>query len=129
MLNVLKGSGKRQEKNSNIIDRRGRRVIFVIGDSTASIYPHSGENNRFPQTGWAQYFDKYFISDKAVVADIAMSGRSAKSYTEEDNFKVFKDNISEGDFLILQFGHNDSKIQDPSRYAPAFGKIDEKRLI
>ena len=126
VLNVLKGSGKRQEKNSNIIDRRGRRVIFVIGDSTASIYPHSGENNRFPQTGWAQYFDKYFISDKAVVADIAMSGRSAKSYTEEDNFKVFKDNISEGDFLILQFGHNDSKIQDPSRYAPAFGKIDEK---
>jgi len=62
VLNVLKGSGKRQEKNSNIIDRRGRRVIFVIGDSTASIYPHSGENNRFPQTGWAQYFDKYFIS-------------------------------------------------------------------
>lgn len=124
-LIVLSGSGKGSNKLDSAIDRRGRRVVFVIGDSTASPYPHSGENNRFPQTGWAQYFEKYFDTSKAVVADIAMSGRSAKSYMTEDNFKVFKSNIKSGDFLILQFGHNDSKIQDPARYAPADGAVDE----
>lgn len=118
-LTVLKGSGKKSAPKSSTIDRQGRRVVFVIGDSTASPYPHSGENNRFPQTGWAQYFGKYFDDSRAVVADIAMSGRSAKSYMTEDNFKLFKSSITEGDFLILQFGHNDSKIQDQNRYAPA----------
>lgn len=126
ILNVLPGSGIRQEKSENRLDRNGRQVVFVIGDSTASPYPHSGENNRFPQTGWAQYFDKYFNHDKAVAVDIAMSGRSAKSFMTEDNFKFFKDNISKGDYLILQFGHNDSKIQDQNRYASAKGSIEEE---
>ncbi|MCI5892875.1 MAG: GDSL-type esterase/lipase family protein [Clostridiales bacterium] len=126
ILTVLSGSGVRQEKSEKRLDRRGRHVVFVIGDSTASPYPHSGENNRFPQTGWAQYFDKFFDHDKAVAVDIAMSGRSAKSYMTEDNFKFFKENISEGDYLILQFGHNDSKIQDQNRYASAKGSIEEE---
>ncbi len=125
-LIVLKGSGKREKAAEKTIDRRGRRVVFVIGDSTASPYPHSGENNRFPQTGWAQYFDKYFDHDKALALDIAMSGRSAKSYMNEDNFKLFKSEIRPGDFLIVQFGHNDSKEQDPNRYAPAKGGIDDE---
>lgn len=126
VLTVLKGSGVRQAAVDKKFDRSGRRAVFVIGDSTASPYPHSGENNRFPQTGWAQYFDKFFKHDKAVAVDIAMSGRSAKSYMTEDNFKFFKENIQKGDYLIVQFGHNDSKAQDPNRYAPADGGIDEE---
>lgn len=125
-LTVLKGSGIRSEKNDKKFERGGRAVVFVIGDSTASPYPHSGENNRFPQTGWAQYFDKYFRHDIAVAVDIAMSGRSAKSYMTEDNFKFFKDNIQKGDYLIVQFGHNDSKAQDPNRYAPADGGVNDE---
>ena len=126
VLTVLPGSGKRAEKSSSRFERNGKRAVFVIGDSTASPYPHSGENNRFPQTGWAQYFDKYFNHDEAVAVDIAMSGRSAKSYMTEDNFKFFKENISSGDYLIIQFGHNDSKIQDRNRYASAKGGIEEE---
>lgn len=123
-LTVLSGSGTLSSGSELKLDRCGRQVVFVIGDSTASPYPHSGENNRFPQTGWAQYFDKYFMHDKACVIDIAMSGRSAKSYMTEDNFKFFKENISEGDFLIIQFGHNDSKIADQNRYASAKDGIE-----
>ncbi len=126
ILTILQGSGVRQERHDNRFERNGRKAVFVIGDSTASPYPHSGENNRFPQTGWAQYFDKYFNHDKAVAIDIAMSGRSAKSYMTEDNFKFFKENISKGDYLIIQFGHNDSKIQDQNRYASAKGSIKEE---
>lgn len=125
-LTVLKGSGKRQESGKTNIDRKGRPVLFVIGDSTASPYPHSGENNRFPQTGWAQYFDKYFDESRILALDIAMSGRSAKSYMTEDNFKLFKSNITEGDFMIIQFGHNDSKELDKNRYAPASGSINDE---
>ena len=125
-LTVLKGSGERKKAAKRTVDRKNRPVLFVIGDSTASPYPHSGENNRFPQTGWAQYFDKYFDESKILVLDIAMSGRSAKSYMTEDNFKFFKSEIREGDYLIHQFGHNDSKAQDQNRYAPASGGIDEE---
>lgn len=125
-LTVLKGSGKRQEKAEAKFERRGRPILFVIGDSTASPYPHSGENNRFPQTGWAQYFDKYFDENRILVLDIAMSGRSAKSFMTEDNFKLFKANIAEGDFVIIQFGHNDSKELDKNRYAPAKGSAKEE---
>ena len=78
-------------------------------------YIHTAEKTTgFPKPAGLSILISIFISDKAVVADIAMSGRSAKGVTQKkSNFKVFKDNISEGDFLILQFGHNDSKIQDP----------------
>lgn len=126
VLTILKGSGTRTKQDGGSIDRQGRAVVFVIGDSTASPYPHSGENNRFPQTGWAQYFNNYFDNTRALAADIAMSGRSAKSYMTEDNFKLFKNSVTEGDFLILQFGHNDSKIQDPNRYSPAKGAADDE---
>lgn len=126
VLTVLAGSGERKKNDDSRFERRGRTAVFVIGDSTASSYPHSGENNRFPQTGWAQYFDKHFDHSRAVAVDIAMSGRSAKSYMTEDNFQFFKENITSGDYLILQFGHNDSKIQDQNRYASAQGGVNDE---
>lgn len=125
-LSILSGDGISSQESTPMFIRDNKKVLFVIGDSTASCYPHEGENNRFPQTGWAQYFGKHFDDDKMIVADIAMSGRSAKSYMSEDNFKLFKERITEGDFIILQFGHNDSKIEDPSRYSSANDKVDTK---
>lgn len=124
ILTVLSGSGTGVQENKLEFNRDGKQVVFVIGDSTASCYPHYGENNRFPQTGWAQYFGKYFDSESVIVADIAMSGRSAKSYMSEDYFKLFKEQISKDDYLILQFGHNDSKIEDPNRYSSPKDGID-----
>lgn len=89
--------------------------IFIAGDSTACNYPHEGENNRFPQTGWGQVFGKMF-NDEIVVVNCARSGRSSKSFLTEENYLFICDNIQKGDYLFIQFAHNDCKAEDLQRY-------------
>ena len=89
--------------------------IFIAGDSTACNYPHTGTPNRCPRTGWGQVFGELFDSDIQVV-NCAISGRSSKSFLKELNFKFISEKISEGDYLIIQFAHNDCKESDKSRY-------------
>lgn len=89
--------------------------IFIAGDSTACNYPHTGANNRYPQTGWGQVFGELFTDDILVV-NCARSGRSSKSFLREENFRYICDNIQKGDYLFIQFAHNDCKTEDPNRY-------------
>ncbi len=81
-------------------------TIYVIGDSTAAVY----DDSRYPRTGWAQVLQNYF--DDVKVVDLALSGRSSLSFKNDTNFKTFKENIKAGDYLIVQFGHNDDKTDD-----------------
>lgn len=95
--------------------------IFIAGDSTACNYPHTGNANRYPQTGWGQVLGELFDSTIGVV-NCARSGRSSKSFLKEENFEMIKNNIKPGDYLFIQFAHNDSKADDLSRYtSPADG--------
>lgn len=103
-----------QENKTQEIDKNKIR-IFIAGDSTACDYPHSGKNNRYPQTGWGQVFGEYF-NDEVLVINRARSGRSSKSFLKEDNFKFICDNIQKGDYLFIQFAHNDCKANDLLRY-------------
>lgn len=93
----------------------GKIRIFIAGDSTACDYPHEGENNRFPQTGWGQVFGELF-NDEVVVVNCARSGRSSKSFLNEENYGFICDNIQKGDYLFIQFAHNDCKAEDLRRY-------------
>ncbi len=93
--------------------------IFIAGDSTACNYPHEGENNRFPQTGWGQVFGELF-DDSVLVVNCARSGRSSKSFLREENFRYIADNIQEGDYLFIQFAHNDCKAEDLSRFTSPY---------
>lgn len=99
--------------------------IFIAGDSTACDYPHTGNPNRYPRTGWGQVLGERF-NDKIQVVNCAISGRSSKSFLSEENFGYICRNISEGDYLIIQFAHNDSKESDAARYtSPADGTYQE----
>lgn len=89
--------------------------IFIAGDSTACNYPHEGENNRFPQTGWGQVFGELFTDDVLVI-NCARSGRSSRSFLREENYKFICNNIQKGDYLFIQFAHNDCKAEDALRY-------------
>lgn len=89
--------------------------IFIAGDSTACDYPHEGERNRFPQTGWGQVFGELF-NDKVITVNCARSGRSSKSFLKEENYRFICDNIQKGDYLFIQFAHNDCKTEDLQRY-------------
>lgn len=89
--------------------------IYVVGDSTASVY----DDKNYPRKGWAQMLGNYF--DRVEVVDYALSGRSSVNFKNEANYTKLKNEIKPGDYLIVQFGHNDSKADDLSRYSDPSG--------
>ncbi len=83
----------------------GRRV-FIIGDSTASNYPA----NVMPRMGWGQVFERMLVDGADVkVVNLAQSGRSSRSFITEGWFKLLVDNVKSGDYVLIQWGHNDEK--------------------
>lgn len=77
--------------------------VYVVGDSTASVYG----DDRYPRKGWAQMLEGYF--DGVEVVDLALSGRASRSFKSEANYTTLKNSLKKGDYLIIQFGHNDDK--------------------
>ncbi|MGH8036454.1 MAG: GDSL-type esterase/lipase family protein [Stenotrophomonas sp.] len=86
--------------------------VFIAGDSTAAEYGPE----RAPQAGWGQALQSYL--DPAVwdVRNHAKGGRSARSFIEEKRLDAIAAEIQPGDVLLIQFGHNDAKFEDPTRY-------------
>ncbi len=85
--------------------------IFWAGDSTVQTNDYS----TYPQTGIGQVFP-LFIKEAYCVENHAKNGRSTKSFMDEGRLKAIEERIGEGDFLFIQFGHNDEKSADPTRY-------------
>ncbi len=86
------------------------KTIFWAGDSTVK----TNLFVTFPQTGIGQAFDRYVRPD-VVIFNHAENGRSTKSFLAEGRLPAIEENIKEGDFLFIQFGHNDEKLEDPLR--------------
>jgi lysophospholipase L1-like esterase len=87
------------------------RKLVVIGDSTATAYSAS----LYPLTGWAQVLSGFFVADSVQVDDKALSGRSSKSFYNEGAWSPIKAALHAGDFVFIQFGHNDEKTSDTTR--------------
>ena len=90
--------------------------IFSAGDSTVQ----TNDITTYPQTGIGQVFSLY-IKEDVRICNYAKNGRSTKSFLDEGRLKPIEEQIKEGDYLFIQFGHNDEKIQDPARYTEPFG--------
>ena len=90
-------------------------TIYMVGDSTMSNYPTSGDN---PQRGWGQYVEELFTGG-VKVENHAAAGRSTKSFQTENRWRPVVDKLQAGDWVIIQFGHNDQKKDKPDVYAPA----------
>lgn len=76
--------------------------VYLVGDSTMSIKPVS----RYPETGWGMPFANFF--DELVTVDNrAQNGRSTKSFMDEGHWKLVTDSLKAGDYVFVQFGHND----------------------
>ena len=89
--------------------------VFLIGDSTlANKAPGDA-----PATGWGMVLQDYLESDKIKVQNHAVNGRSTKSFINEGRWATVLKEMKSGDYVFIQFGHNDSKDQDTSRYAAA----------
>lgn len=98
-------------------DDKGPITIYLIGDSTMADKPHPETN---PERGWGQLLPEFFINQKVVVQNHAVNGRSSRSFIEEGRWDTVLKTLKKGDYVIIQFGHNDQKQNDPKRYTNPF---------
>ena len=91
-------------------------AIYAIGDSTMA----NKKAEVYPETGWCQVLNQYF--DKTVtLRNHAVNGRSSKSFIDEGRWQEVLDSLKPGDYVFIQFGHNDEKDYDSTRYTTPFG--------
>ncbi|MBQ7557853.1 MAG: rhamnogalacturonan acetylesterase [Lachnospiraceae bacterium] len=96
------------------------RVIQWAGDSINT----TNKYKTYPQTGIAQAFDRYTKED-VVIYNHAINGRSTKSFIDQNRLAVIYDELSSGEYLFIQFGHNDEKKADPLRYTDPQGEYKD----
>lgn len=84
--------------------------LFIAGDSTAA--PKLPEKR--PESGWGEHLQPLF-NNKITVCNHAVNGRSTKSFIDEGRLSEIEAQLQKGDWLIIQFGHNDEKKEDPLR--------------
>lgn len=87
-----------------------RRTVFVAGDSTAATYAVADH----PRAGWGQALHLFLHRDIGVVNE-ALSGASSKSFADLGRLDRILAAIRPGDVLLVSFGHNDEKVEDPAR--------------
>lgn len=102
-------------------------TLFLVGDSTMADKPLAPPN---PERGWGQLLPLYF-QDDVRIENHAVNGRSSKSFLDEGRCNAVRDRMRPGDYVIIQFGHNDEKRQDPKRFTEPFGSFQEnlKRCV
>jgi DNA sulfur modification protein DndE len=88
-------------------------AVFMVGDSTMANKPLD-----LPERGWGMAFGS-LLKEPAAVKNHAMNGRSTKSFIDEGRWDKVIADLQSGDFVIIQFAHNDEKKEDPTRYADA----------
>lgn len=96
-------------------------TIFMVGDSTMANKPLDKENQ---ERGWGQMLPLYF-QGPVKIDNHAMNGRSSKSFIGEKRWDKVMDKIRPGDYVIIQFGHNDEKVKNKDRYSEPGGTFDE----
>ena len=93
-----------------------KHTLWVVGDSTLSSFT---DKYYYPRYGYGTMLQEY-LTDDIVVRNLALSGRSSKSFTTEPEYQQLLEGMAEGDFLIIGFGHNDEKTEE-ARYTDANG--------
>ncbi|MEQ7895295.1 GDSL-type esterase/lipase family protein [Xanthomonas arboricola] len=95
--------------------------IFIAGDSTAAEYGAE----RAPQAGWGQMLQEWFDPAQWQVRNHAKGGRSTRSFIAEGRLDAIAKDLRAGDVLLIQFGHNDAKHEDPTRYTDPQGDYQQ----
>lgn len=86
-----------------------KTTIYIIGDSTAA----NKKPEAYPETGWGMELQAFFKSD-VVVDNRALNGRSTKSFQTEKHWQPILDQLTPGDYVFIEFGHNDEKTDKPA---------------
>ena len=94
-----------------LADTGSRVRVFLAGDSTMQDVDH----DKNPDWGWGQVFPRYFDENVEIV-NLARGGRSTRTFLEEGRWETLIGRAGEGDYIIIQFGHNDGARDKPERY-------------
>ncbi|WP_428232281.1 rhamnogalacturonan acetylesterase [Flavobacterium sp.] len=89
-----------------------KTMIFTIGDSTMA---NKKDPDKNPEHGWAQVLQPFFAPN-FIVENKAVNGRSTKSFINEKRWDSIYKKLKKGDYVFIEFGHNDEKIEDSTRY-------------
>lgn len=89
-------------------------TVFLAGDSTCA----TKLAEKRPETGWGEMFGKFFKGGKVAIDNRAMNGRSTKTFISEGRWQAIIDALKKGDYVFIQFGHNDSSKEKGERYTP-----------
>ncbi|HET7897703.1 MAG TPA: GntR family transcriptional regulator, partial [Flavisolibacter sp.] len=90
-------------------------TVYLIGDSTVCEY----EANRAPLTGWGMPF-RYLFDSSVTIDNRAKGGRSTRTFLSENRWQPIAESLQEGDYVLMQFGHNDEAKEEKykDRYTP-----------
>nr|WP_315203919.1 rhamnogalacturonan acetylesterase [uncultured Flavobacterium sp.] len=90
-----------------------KTTIYTIGDSTMADKIKPNDN---PETGWCQVLPSFFDLNQVYIDNRAVNGRSTKSFINEKRWDSVYNSLKPGDYVFIQFGHNDAKVADSTRY-------------
>jgi len=89
-------------------------TIHIVGDSTVCNYSGSA----YPQTGWGQVIGSFFDGSRVKINNVAIGGRSSKTFIQDGRLESLKASMQSGDFMLIQFGHNDRYFGTNARQVP-----------
>ena len=89
-------------------------TVYLAGDSTMA----AKQPDKRPETGWGEALQQYFNADKVRVENHAMNGRSTRTFISENRWQALIDKLKQGDYVFIQFGHNDEAKEKTERYTP-----------
>jgi len=100
-------------------------TVFIAGDSTAA---NKAENKR-PETGWGEQLQKRFDEKRVKVDNRALNGRSTKTFIAEGRWQALIDSVKPGDYVLIQFGHNDQPKEKASHTPPDDYRRNLERFV
>lgn len=98
--------------------------VYLIGDSTIA----NKQVKAYPETGWGTPFT-YFFDESVVVDNRAQNGRSTKSFLAENRWQPIIDSLKAGDYVFIQFGHNDEVPTKKSATTPSEFKTNLTKYV
>ncbi|GHV25207.1 hypothetical protein FACS1894176_03140 [Bacteroidia bacterium] len=103
--------------------KKGKPVLFMIGDSTMKNGQGKGDDK---QWGWGSFFGQFFDPESISVENHALGGRSSRTFITQGLWDKVAEAIQPGDYLFIQFGHNDGGPFNTGRARASIKGIGEE---
>lgn len=94
--------------SSFMLFQKDKPTLYIIGDSTV-------RNANRPQCGWGEMINEFLDTTQISISNQAMAGRSTRTFIKEKRWERVLSTLKHGDFVIMQFGHNEGSKPDTSR--------------